>query len=145
MLYKIQKLPTRFFNRPFKTSLHPNHRNYGAEMLRECSPHTMCHMSGVRCQVSGFMCQVSRVRCHKSGVTIFFWGAQRGGGSVINEASPSSFKIVLSIAKCHKILRNLLDSFGIQNQILSDGLKFFASLNMISFFIDNFKKIILIP
>ena len=28
--------------------------------MTECSPPTMCHMSGVRCQVSGVRCQVSQ-------------------------------------------------------------------------------------
>ena len=37
----------------------PNHKSWGAEILRECSPPTMCHMSRVICHMSGVRCQVS--------------------------------------------------------------------------------------
>ena len=36
-------------------------------MLRECSPPTMCHMSGVTCHESRVRCQVSHVK------TFFFF------------------------------------------------------------------------
>ena len=74
----------------------PNHKSWGAELLRECSLPTMFHMSRVICHLSGVICQVSRVRCHISGVTsqvslfLFFYKMVElfGGGSVINEADP---------------------------------------------------------
>ena len=49
-------------------------------MLGECSPPTMCHMSGVRCQMLCVRCQVQ----------IFFYKVveQIRGGSVINGANP---------------------------------------------------------
>ena len=37
--------------------------------MRECSSHTMCHVSCVMCHVSQVMCHVSRVTCHLSHVT----------------------------------------------------------------------------
>ena len=40
-----------------------------AEILRECSSHTMCHVSRVTCHVSRVTCHVSRVTCHMSHVT----------------------------------------------------------------------------
>ena len=40
------------FLQTFKISLHPNRKSYGAEILRELSPPTICQMSYVRCQVS---------------------------------------------------------------------------------------------
>ena len=40
----------------------------GAEILREFSPPTACHMSHVTCHMSGVRCQVSRVTCHVSHV-----------------------------------------------------------------------------
>ena len=48
----------------FKDLSIPNHKSWGAEILRECSPPTMCHMSRVICHVSGVTCQVSGVTCH---------------------------------------------------------------------------------
>ena len=44
-----------------------------AEIFRECSPPTMCHMSGVICHMSSVTFQVSGVRCHVSGVTIYIY------------------------------------------------------------------------
>ena len=52
----------------FKVLSIPSHKSWGAEILRECSPSTMCHMSHVKCHLSGVTCQVSCVRCHVSGV-----------------------------------------------------------------------------
>ena len=45
------------FLQTFKTSLHPNRMRQRAEILRECSPPTTCHISGVTCHVAGVMCQ----------------------------------------------------------------------------------------
>ena len=39
-------------------------RHHKSQILRECSPLTMCHMSQVTCHISGVMCQVSHIRCH---------------------------------------------------------------------------------
>ena len=46
------------------TDIHsiPHRKCEGAEILRECSSHTMCH-------VSAFMCHLSCVTCHVSPVT----------------------------------------------------------------------------
>ena len=63
----------------FKVLSIPNHKSWGAEILRECSPPTMCHMSRVICQVSGVSCQVSGVKCQVSGVIIFIFFLQSGG------------------------------------------------------------------
>ena len=60
-----------------------NHESWGAEILRECSPPTMCHVSCVTCQVSGVTCHVSRVTCFFDRVVELV-----GGGSVINGAYP---------------------------------------------------------
>ena len=68
-------------------------------------------MSHIMCNMSHVMCQLSRVRCHVSGVTchhIFFSFFSSsffidkvlvlvGGGSVINGATPSSFKNYLCL------------------------------------------------
>ena len=57
-------------------------------MLRECSPPTTCHMSGVICHESGVTCQVSGVMCHN----VFFSRDKVvelvGGESVINGVYP---------------------------------------------------------
>ena len=52
---------------------HPNCESKRADILREYSPTTKCHMSCVichvsciKCHVSGDKCQVSGVRCHMS-------------------------------------------------------------------------------
>ena len=50
----------------FKVLSIPNHKSWGAEILREFST-PPC----VTCQVSYVMCQVSRVRCQVSYVTFF--------------------------------------------------------------------------
>ena len=46
-----------------------NRTSYGLGILNQCSPHPVCHMSGVRCPVSGVKCQMSSVRCQVSGVS----------------------------------------------------------------------------
>ena len=48
----------------------PNRKNWGAEILRECLPPTMCHMSHVPCQVSCVRCHVSGVKCL---MMLHFW------------------------------------------------------------------------
>ena len=35
----------------FKVLSIPNHKSWKAEILRECSPPTMCHMSRVTCRI----------------------------------------------------------------------------------------------
>ena len=42
--------------------------------MRECSPPTICHMSGVTCHVSHVMCEVSLF-------SLFFWGGGQSGGA----------------------------------------------------------------
>ena len=55
----------------FQTLSIPNRKSYGAEVLRECSSHTMCHVSShSMCHLSFFvMCHVSHVTCPLSPVT----------------------------------------------------------------------------
>ena len=53
----------------FKILLNPNRDSYRADILRECSPPTTCHMSCAMCHMSRVRCQVSGVTCHVSGVT----------------------------------------------------------------------------
>ena len=78
----------------FKVLSIPNHKSWGAELLRECSPPTMCHMSRVICHVSCVRCQVSGVTCQVSDFFnfkfLFFYKVVGlvGGGSVINGAYP---------------------------------------------------------
>ena len=52
--------------------------NWEAEILRESSPPTMCHMSRVTCHVSRVMCQVSRIRCQVYLFILQCGGASRG-------------------------------------------------------------------
>ena len=72
------------FSNPFppniQTSINPNHKSYGAEILRECSPPTLFHMSGVRCHMSSVTCHMSGVmaRCHE---LFFFFFGQSGEAS----------------------------------------------------------------
>ena len=40
-----------FFVQNLKETVHPKPEELGPEILRECSPSTMCHMSGVTCHV----------------------------------------------------------------------------------------------
>ena len=53
----------------FKTLSIQNRKSQRAEILRECSSHTMCYVSCVICHVSRVMCHVSLVTCHVSPVT----------------------------------------------------------------------------
>ena len=48
----------------FIISLITNSKSYGAEILRECSPPTTCHMSRVTCHVPLVMCHMSCVTCN---------------------------------------------------------------------------------
>ena len=74
----------------------PNHKpdELGAEILRECSLPTTCHMSHVACHMSHVMCHVSSVKCHVSHVTChmsLFFSPDKvvkliSGGFVINGA-----------------------------------------------------------
>ena len=57
--------------RILKTLCIPNWKSWWAEVLKECSPPTMCYMSLVTFHVSG-RCHISCVRCQVSGVTIIF-------------------------------------------------------------------------
>ena len=71
------------FSQIFQTSQIPNRQSQRAEILRECSPHTISHLSCVTCHVSPVICHLSHVTCHMSHVTFnfffFFW--QNGGAS----------------------------------------------------------------
>ena len=42
-------------------NLNPNCESWRAEILRECSPPTTCHVSGVMCHMSNVTYQLSRV------------------------------------------------------------------------------------
>ena len=70
----------------------PNHTSGGAEVLRECSPLTMCHISLVPCHVS-------RVKF----VSILFfwtkWGSQSGEGLLSTAPTPSSFSVDSEMVK----------------------------------------------
>ena len=48
----------------FKKPVHPKPEELDSWNLRECSSHTMCHVSHVRCHVSRVTCQVSLVICN---------------------------------------------------------------------------------
>ena len=77
--------------RIFRTLSIPNHKNYGAEILWECSPPTRCPMSCVTCHMSGVRCQVSGVRCQVSQHMYIYFFFDKvveliGFGSVINGA-----------------------------------------------------------
>ena len=61
----------------FNTLHIPNCRSWAAEILRECSPPTMCHMSCVRCQVPGVKCFFLFLF-----IFIFFWSHQANRGKV---------------------------------------------------------------
>ena len=63
----------------FKALWIPNHKSWGAEILRECSPPSTCHMSGVRCHVSYVRCHVSGVTCQVSCVTFFYFFVWQSG------------------------------------------------------------------
>ena len=52
------------FFRIFKILSIPNLKSWEAEILRECSLLTMCHMSCVTCHMSHVSCQISSVKCH---------------------------------------------------------------------------------
>ena len=69
------------FVQNLQDTVYPNQKSWGAEILRECSPPSMCHMSGVRCCVSG-------VKCHIFFLFIFKVVELVRGGSVINGAYP---------------------------------------------------------
>ena len=62
----------------------PNRKSWGTDILRECSPPTMCHMSFVTSHVS-------RVKCHIL-FSLFFDRVVElvGAGSAINGAYPRS-------------------------------------------------------
>ena len=74
----VLEIPSSFIHcrlilfRIFKTLTIPNLKSWGAEILRECSRRTMCHMSCTRCQVSGVRCHMPGVRWQVSGVIFFF-------------------------------------------------------------------------
>ena len=54
-----------------KTSFHPNRKSKGAEIFRECSPPTICHVSHVTCHMLHVTCQVSHGMCHMSHVICY--------------------------------------------------------------------------
>ena len=54
----------------FETLSIPNQKSQGADMQRECSSHTMCHVSIVMCYVSIVICHVSCVMSHMSCVIL---------------------------------------------------------------------------
>ena len=69
--YSFVNILRALFLQTFITSLHPNRESQRAKILRECSPSTTCHMSGVRCQVS-------RVTCLFFFFFFFFFGQKVG-------------------------------------------------------------------
>ena len=56
----------------FKALLIPNRKSQRAEILRECSSHTLCHVSRIMCHVSHVTCHMSHVTCHLSHVKNIF-------------------------------------------------------------------------
>ena len=79
----------------------------GRAMLRECSSHTMCHVSCVMCHVSPVMCHMSPVTCHLSPLTcnLFFLPLkklQSGGASPLSTVYCilSTVYCLLSIVYC---------------------------------------------
>ena len=87
----------------FKVLSIPNHKSWGAEMLRKCSPPTMCQMSRVIYHVSGVRCQVSGVRCDFFFIFINF-NRPRVAGAVLQ--SPPSLINSLS----DPLVQNLQDT-----------------------------------
>ena len=69
---------TSFSLNIFQTLSIPNRKSQGAEILRECSSDTMCHVSCVMCHVSLIMCHMSPVTCHMS---LFFYPSEKIGHS----------------------------------------------------------------
>ena len=90
--------------RIFKALSILNRKSWGAVILRECSPPTMCHMSHVMCQVSGVRCQVSHF-------FIFFFFNKVvelvGGFSVIKGAYPVYFFIFFYLQTSFFIFANI--------------------------------------
>ena len=72
-----------------------------AEILRECSPPTTCHMSHVACHVSRVMCHMSCVACHMSYVTFFLQCGEAYWWRVCHQwgLPLSSFVICININK----------------------------------------------
>ena len=74
-----------------------------AQTLKDCSPHTMAHMSLVACHMSHITCHMSHVTSHMSIFINFYLFFDKmvelvSGVSVINRAIPSSlslFKVML--------------------------------------------------
>ena len=75
-----------------KTLYIPRRKSLGAELLRECSPPTMCQISHITCHLSHVMCHVSCVTRHVSHVAHKKMPNNLvelvGGGSFINGAYP---------------------------------------------------------
>ena len=100
-----------FSSNIFHTLPIPNRKSQGADILREFSSHSMCHVSCVMCHMSHVPCHLSPVMCHVSCVTFhmsnyFFYLKKKmffclkkmdkvvelvSGGSIINGAYPVQF------------------------------------------------------
>ena len=81
----------------------PNHKSWGAKILRESLPSTMCHMSGVRCQVSDVRCQVPGVKCNFFLLPLFYKVVKLVGEGLLSTGHiPSSFiSIIVLFVKQH--------------------------------------------
>ena len=76
----------------------PNGKSQGAELLRECSSHTMCHVSHVMCHLSPVTCILSYVKKYIYLKKIFkknnwlTWWSQSLEGLLSTGPTPSSFQ-----------------------------------------------------
>ena len=57
----------------FKTLFIPNRKSWEAEVLKECSPPTMCHMTYATCHMSWVMCIFIFIFCKQILTLNFFW------------------------------------------------------------------------
>ena len=77
----VLKTPLRLFNNSVANSSFsshsskplsfPNRKSYGAEIFRECSPYTVCHISHVLCYILHITCHTYPVTLHVSCVIFF--------------------------------------------------------------------------
>ena len=109
----------------FKAPSLQNRKDYGPEILRQCSPLPVCHMSQVRCPFSGVRRQVSRVRCQVSLVIFLLficfikkkqssscWASQ--WRVCMNGSTPSSFCIGPTGRTCQEIFNDPVISYHLR-------------------------------
>ena len=91
----------------FKTPFLPNHKNYGPNILKQCSTIHVCQMSHVPCHMSCVLYHLSHIMCHVSYITCHFFTIKLGTwnfDTIYTSPYVSHVLFRMSYVTCHVLI-----------------------------------------